>query len=275
MESNQGFIVIHRQILHSSVFTDPIVLKTWMWCLLRANHKPTEIILGGQIIQLDRGQFVTGIHSACAELSLTPSVYRRAISALEGSGRIRKKSTNKFTIISIVKYDYFQSQDKKSTNKQQTNNKQKTTDNNDNNDNNELGETSSPGLKANKENMFDKSFREEPTIDYDGDGSLVEEKKKSTRKYPNAPAIRKVFQEVLGRNPANWRINKNQLQACENLYTERTVEKVRSALEFYKEHEGQEFCPTIHSPYDLDTKWTKLGEFKLKKQWTLKTSSVA
>ena len=105
---------------------------------------------------------------------------------------------------------------------------------------------------------------EEGVVDLDGDLTLVEEKKKSTRKYPNAPAIRKVFQEVLGRSPANWRINKTQLQSCENLYTERTLEKVRSALEFYKEHEGQEYCPTIHSPYDLDTKWTKLGEYKLK-----------
>lgn len=106
---------------------------------------------------------------------------------------------------------------------------------------------------------------EEGVIDLDGDRDLVvEEKKKPARKYPNAPTIRKIFQEVLGRNPANWRINKSQLQACENLYTERTPEKVRSALEFYLEHEGKKYCPIINSPFDLDTKWTNLGEYKLR-----------
>lgn len=105
---------------------------------------------------------------------------------------------------------------------------------------------------------------EEGVIDLDGDGSLLAEKKKPTRKYPNAPAVRKVFQEVLGKNPANWRVNKTQLQACENLFTERTTEKVRSALEFYQENKEKEYCPQISSPYDLDSKWTKLGEFKLK-----------
>ena len=105
---------------------------------------------------------------------------------------------------------------------------------------------------------------EEGVVDLDGDGSLIEEKKKSTRKYPNAPAVRKVFQEVLGRNPANWKVNKTQLQACENLSTERTIEKVRAALEYYKANQDHEYIPYIDSPYDLDSKWAKLGKHKIK-----------
>ena len=104
---------------------------------------------------------------------------------------------------------------------------------------------------------------EEGVIDLDGDGSLKEEKKKPTKKYPNAPQVRKIFQEVLGKNPAAWKQNKNQLMACENLYTERGLQKIRNALVFYKEHEGEEYCPSIHTPHCLDSKWSKLGEFKL------------
>lgn len=100
-------------------------------------------------------------------------------------------------------------------------------------------------------------------VDIDGDLSLKEIKKKPTKKYPNAPTIRKIFQEVTGANPANWKMNKSQLQACENLFTERTPEKVRSALQFYQEQKEDKFCPKITSPYDLDSKWTKLGEYKL------------
>lgn len=105
---------------------------------------------------------------------------------------------------------------------------------------------------------------EEGTIDIDGNGEVVEEKVTPRRKYPHAPAVRKLFLEILGRSPANWRVNKTQLIACENLSTERGLDKVRSALEFYKAHQEEKYCPKIDSPYDLDSKWTKLGEFKLK-----------
>ena len=121
-------------------------------------------------------------------------------------------------------------------------------------------------LSNKKENMWNTTsddYADEVSIDVDGDGTL-EEKKPQTRKYPNAPAVRKVFQEVLGKSPAAWKINKNQLLACENLYTERGIKAITNALLFAKAHKDTEFCPLISSPYDLDSKWTKLGEFKQK-----------
>ena len=120
--------------------------------------------------------------------------------------------------------------------------------------------------KSQKEDMSWNKYSdefEEGVIDLDGDGSLKPEKKPQTKKYPNAPIIRKVFQEVLGKNPADWNKNVTVLQACENLYTERGVEKVRNALEFYRENKDREFCPVINSPVDLDRKYEKLSRFKL------------
>lgn len=104
----------------------------------------------------------------------------------------------------------------------------------------------------------------EGVVDLEGDLSIVPEKKPVTRKYPNAPAIRKIFQEILGKNEANWKINKTQLQACENLFTDRGLDKIRNALQFYLEVKDQEYCPTIDSPYDLDAKWPKLVRIKNK-----------
>ncbi len=135
-----------------------------------------------------------------------------------------------------------------------------------------LGETSSPEsffpLLDKKKDMWNRQpdDEEERMVDLDGDGKTTAPKKPATKKYPNAPQVRKLFEEVLGLNPANWKMNKTQLEACENLYTERTMEKVRSALEFYVENKETEYCPQIISPYDLDSKWTKLGEFKLKQK---------
>jgi hypothetical protein len=86
----------------------------------------------------------------------------------------------------------------------------------------------------------------------------------SKKKYPNALPVFKVFLEVLGTFPSNWKINRTQLQAAENLFTERGLDKVRNALEFYKENKDDKYCPQISQPSDLDAKYTKLGEFKIK-----------
>jgi hypothetical protein len=131
------------------------------------------------------------------------------------------------------------------------------------------GETSSPHSKSNKKkdmswNKQSDDIADEIIIDADGDGSLAEQKKPQTRKYPNAMAVYQVFKRELGRLPANWKQNKHQLQSAENLFEERGIESIVKALRYYKANKDAEFVPLISSPYDLDSKWTKLGEFKIK-----------
>ena len=106
---------------------------------------------------------------------------------------------------------------------------------------------------------------DEFVVDYDS-GETKSTAPVSKKKYPNALKVYKVFLEVLGKLPANWKVNKTQLQCAENLFEERGLDKVRNALQFYKEHQEEEFCPQVSTPYDLDAKWTKLGEFKLKQK---------
>jgi len=226
---------------------------------MKATHKEREFLHGGILVRLKSGQFITGRKVLTDELNSTEQKIRSRLALLEKMGNITIKTTNKYSVITVVKWEDYQTQRNEKTNKQPTNNQQITTNNNVNKDNNKLSETSS--LK--KKDMFNKNF-DEPSIDFDGDGSPSEEKKSSNKKYPNAPAIRKIFQEVLGKNPANWKQNKNQLLACENLYTERGLDKVKNALLFAQENKDNKFCPIIHSPHCLDSKWTKLGEFKLK-----------
>jgi len=105
---------------------------------------------------------------------------------------------------------------------------------------------------------------EEGVVNMDGDISLAKKKKPRTAKYPNAPTIRKIFQEVLGKNPATWKQHSTQLQACENLYTERGVTAIKNALEYFKENKADQFIVQITSPHDLDLKWSKLAAHKNK-----------
>lgn len=261
------FITLHRKITTSACFDDAELLKVWVWCLVRANHKDREIVHAGQVIKLKRGDFITGRFEAAKELKTTSMKFRSRIALLEKLGQITRKVTNKYTIISVVNYDYYQGKEKKLTNKQPTNNQQTTTDNNVNNVNNQPGETGSPPLVGNLDDMSWNKQSDDydlGVVDIDGDLSLKEIKKKPTQKYPNAPIVRKLFQEILGVNPADWNRNTAVLQACENLLTEHNVEKVRNALNFYKEHKDKEFCPIINTPVDLDRKYVKLSQFKTK-----------
>ena len=206
------------------------------------------------------------------DLPMSPSSYTRYIEALEQAGYITALRTPYGHVFAITKAKkIFSSRENHKKAESQKKRITNVTAENHNCDGNKEDNTVNNTLKseanASAEDMSwnkQSDDYEEGVVNLDGDITLVDDKKKPTRKYPNAPAVRKVFQEVTGRNPANWKVNATQLKACENLYTERTLEKVRIALQFYEENKHKEFCPQISSPFDLDSKWTKLGEFKLK-----------
>lgn len=252
-----GWITLHRKIEENELWlAEPFTKgQAWVDLILIANHKDTILWKRGIRIVIKRGEVGWSEVALAKRWKWSRDKVRNFLKYLKTIQQIKRESNHTLSRIIIVNYNKYQLNQ---TTDQTTD---QTVNNNVNNDNNNLGDKSpEKDMSWNKQS----DDYEEGTIDLDDSTLLKEEKKTATKKYPNAPAIRKIFQEVLGRNPSNWKINKTQLLACENLFTERTPEKVRSALEFYKENEGKEFCPVINSPYDLDTKWTNLGQFKLK-----------
>jgi hypothetical protein len=264
----QGWITLHRKIEENDLWlAEPFTRgQAWVDLLLIANHKPQLLYKRNIPITIERGQVGWSQERLGKRWKWGRKKVAGFLKTLENAQQIKLDNNHTLSRIIIVNYDKYQQKEQQSHNSRTTD---RTNNNNDNNDNNSIGETSSPELQINLNHTMgwnDKSDDyEEGVVDLDGDISLVEEKKAPTKKYPNAPAVRKVFQEVLGVCPANWKVNKTQLQASENLYTERSIEKVRLALQFYQEHKDVEFCPQISSPYDLDSKWAKLGAFKIKK----------
>ena len=88
-----------------------------------------------------------------------------------------------------------------------------------------------------------------------------DEKPPKVKKFDPQP-VYNVFKDELGIAPLNWKTNKTQRQSAENLLTERGLDQIRKALQFYKEVKEEQFCPAILSPYDLDSKWHKLLKLK-------------
>lgn len=134
--TKEGFIFLHRQIMEWEWYSDINVTRVFIHCILEANHKDNK----WQGNTIKKGTFVTSYEKLAIATSLTVQQVRTALNKLKSTGEITCKSTSRNSIITVNNWNKFQTNNKQDnkqiTSKQQTNNKQITTNNNDNNDNN-------------------------------------------------------------------------------------------------------------------------------------------
>jgi|TARA_R100000458_G_C8264839_1_gene239999 hypothetical protein len=102
----KGWIKLHRKILDNGVFADAELLKVFIWCILKANINIDEKNVYDAKIK--QGQFLTGRISASEELYIKPSTVHNRLKKLQRMGYIKLKSTNKYTIITVLKYKQYQ-----------------------------------------------------------------------------------------------------------------------------------------------------------------------
>ena len=92
----------------SIVFDNPKVLKLWIWCLCKASHAEHDAIMGKQVIHLHPGQFVFGRLKASEILKMNDRTVYDYMKMLENLGMIRIDSNNKFSLITIEKWENYQ-----------------------------------------------------------------------------------------------------------------------------------------------------------------------
>lgn len=110
-----GYIKLHRQLLDSLQFQNPNYLKVWVWMLLKANYKPKTVSVkvskGYTDVSIQRGQFIFGRHKASVELDMDDSMVYRIVMVFQKASAIEVKSNNQYSIITICKYDDYNSKD--------------------------------------------------------------------------------------------------------------------------------------------------------------------
>lgn len=134
----QGWIKLHRKIVDSPIWNDPHYLKLWLYCLMKATHKPREVIIGNQVIKLTPGEFITGRKSLAddlnagvkAKLKLNELTWWRYLNCLERMQMLNIKKTNKYSIVSIVNWHEYQETEHQMNNKCTTNEQQMNTNKN-------------------------------------------------------------------------------------------------------------------------------------------------
>ncbi len=131
------WISIHRKFKDWQWYKNINVKTLFLHLLLKANYKNNY----WKDIFVKRGQILTSIEHLSQETGLTVQQTRTALSKLKLTNEITIKTTSKYTLISIEKYDFYQKNNKSITNRlidnltneQQTDNKEVTTNNKDNN----------------------------------------------------------------------------------------------------------------------------------------------
>lgn len=105
----EGWIKLHRKMLDSAVWSGGLALKSvWVWCLLKASFAERETLIGGKLVRLQPGQFVTGRQKGAEESGLAPSTFRDTLDKLEEIGNIRQDSDSRATVITIVNWETYQ-----------------------------------------------------------------------------------------------------------------------------------------------------------------------
>ena len=122
-----GWIKVFREFADWEWFAVPEMVQVFIYLLINANYEDKK--WQGKVVE--KGQLITSIDAIKCATHLSPQQIRTCLARLESTGEILKKSTNKYTLITICNYERYQSFDeqsnKQTTNKQQTNNKQSTT----------------------------------------------------------------------------------------------------------------------------------------------------
>jgi len=124
------FIKLYDKILNWEWYDDINTFRLFVHLLLKANYK--DLKFEGQKIL--RGQLVTSLSSLASQTGLTVRQVRVSLDKLKMTGEVTSKATNRYTVITVIKYDDYQSNDKqdgnqmtgKRANKGQTDDKQMT-----------------------------------------------------------------------------------------------------------------------------------------------------
>ena len=122
MNQLNGWIKLHRGITDWGWYSDPNTKAVFLHLLLTANLEDKEY-LGHKI---PAGSTVIGLNSLSNKLGMSVQQVRTALEKLQRTGEISKKATNKFSVVTIEKWSFYQGDDRESnkqiTNEQQSNN---------------------------------------------------------------------------------------------------------------------------------------------------------
>ena len=160
VDKSKGYIILWRSVFSSPIWENPKLERIYHWTLYRANWQETEVFPSSEKIILQPGQFITSYPHAKDELKMAFGTIKTYLKLLQSESIIEIKSTNKYTIVTVLNWDDLQNPEKKIESRLKTERKQIETDNTVNTDNTinttTQGESAQATIKATDVNALTK-----------------------------------------------------------------------------------------------------------------------
>lgn len=148
-----GWILIHRKIIEWEWYADVNVRLTFLHLLLKVNHTDNK----WKGIDVKRGQTITSYSKLSEEIGISVQALRTALKKLINTQEINIKSTNRYIVVTIEKYDFYQ-QPQTQVNKQVTINQQ--SNNNQSTNNQQQTNNDKERIKNEKRNFIPPTLEE-------------------------------------------------------------------------------------------------------------------
>lgn len=110
MNEHNGYIALHRKLLDNPVVCkDADHLAIWVWLLLKASWKESDVLFNGERITLKPGDLPPISRRTIAkELGISDSKVQRVLKFFEIEHQIEQRTNHQSRLISIVSWDKYQ-----------------------------------------------------------------------------------------------------------------------------------------------------------------------
>lgn len=262
-----GWISIDRSIQNHWLFKEKRTFskfEAWIYLLMEANHSKAKVPIGNQIVTVERGQRLTSILTLSDLFNWSRFKVKTFLDLLESDGMLEVKTTSKYTLITIVNYDFYQSEQgrnqhqndiKPTSNQHQSNinptskQHQTNTNNNDNKDNNEKN-VNNEKKKATAFAFFqDNGFGFITPYNLDDLNYYLDSFENDSDEIVTASL--KIAKD---RNKVTWGYAKSILNTWLNANL-KSIEQVRAFEKQQLESKKQNYKPYVKQPKEKTPKW--------------------
>lgn len=160
--ADKGWIALHRNIRDHWLYQEKRVFskyEAWLDLLMDANHQNNKFLFGDQLIEVNRGEFITSVRQLCERWGWSNTKVNRFLKMLENDQMLIRKSDSQKTVITIVNYDFYQRYESEETTakRQQsdTETSQKHTNNNDKTMNNNVNNNKTSSSQPRQKRVYD------------------------------------------------------------------------------------------------------------------------
>ncbi|HHS4639854.1 TPA: DnaD domain protein [Staphylococcus aureus] len=262
-----GWISIDRSIQNHWLFKEKRTFskfEAWIYLLMEANHSKAKVPIGNQIVTVERGQRLTSILTLSDLFNWSRFKVKTFLDLLESDGMLEVKTTSKYTLITIVNYDFYQSEqgrnqhqnDIKPTSKQHQSNinptskqHQTNTNNNDNKDNNEKNVNNEKKKTTAFDFFQDNGFGFITSYNLDDLNYYLDSFENDSDEIVTASL--KIAKD---RNKVTWGYAKSILNTWLNANL-KSIEQVRAFEKQQLESEKQNYKPFVKQSKEKTPKW--------------------